>query len=335
MAATATVPLKVSAPSEVTRRGFIEALKFRASNAYTRGRGWIGEGIRRTGLDRAAGFGRRWLGRGFGLARTIVKATGVIPLTALAISSRTGQKIIKTSAGYVSRAISWVSDKVWRSTLWLFRKFGKPGNALADMSERRWATTKAWSINAFGKTTKEVGPYLSPERLYMRVAKVGAYMATSVGLITTFVSGVWVIPAYLFTAGAGLIASPTVRNSVVARRLLGTYTDEATLKAQASVNEHIDQMMAEYGPDLSTWSTAAKHDYEVKKAILASLNGEKDPLKGLSNNQKKKVESYMRNFEKSVQEVGLAADAATGEVPIVVTPDGKVTPVPEPEGTTS
>lgn len=326
---TTTVPLTVSAPSAATREqfGFFVRLKNAANTRVKGTRDWVREGSRRIGIDRAGSFAKRYLRKAYGVVATIVRAAGFIPLSLLAVTSRSGQAAIKQVVGFASGVISWTAHKIWRSTLWIFRKFGKPGNAMADWSETRWAKTKAWATQAYINVATAVGPYLSPERLYMRVTKVGAYMAVAAGLISTFVSGAFLIPAYLFAGVAGLIASPTVRNSVVGRRILGTYQDTVVEKGKESVTQHMSEMVAEYGPDMEKWSQAARHDYEVKQAILDSLNNEPDPFKKLSNNQKKKAEKWLREFEESMANNLLAAEAATGEKDIVVTPDGKVAPV--------
>lgn len=325
----ATPAMTVNAPSATTEVGFVTALRLKAARASTRVRIWLGEMAERTGLNKATSFIRRHITRAYRAITSVVRAAGVIPSAVLLVTSRTGQKVIGHTAAFAYGAFTWASGKFFGALNWLLRKFGKPGNAAADwVQETRKKTNNFVRRNALA-VWAAVGPYFSPERLYMRLAKVGAYVAASVGLINTYVSGVWVIPAYLFAGAAGLLLSPTVRTSAMVRRVLGTFEDDAKLEAKRVVSETMEQMVKEYGPNVDSWSSAAKADYATKQGILRALNGDLNPFDGLTGNQRNKAEKWLRDFEDSVVEIKEAANVAVGESPVVVDPKDGTVHVPD------
>lgn len=328
-----TPVMTVNAPSVTTEVGFITALRLKAARASTRVRIWLGDMAERTGLNRATNFIRRHITRAYRAITSVVRAAGIIPSAVLLVTSRTGQKVIGHTAAFAYGAFTWVSGKFFGALNWVLRKFGKPGNATADwVQETRKKTSSFVRRNALAAWTV-AAPYTSPERLYMRLAKVGAYTAAAVGLIGTYVNGVWVIPAYLFAGAAGLLLSPTVRRSAVIRRVLGTFEDDAKVEAKRVVAETMEAMVKEYGPNVDSWSSAAKADYATKQGILRALNGDLNPFDGLTGNQRNKAEKWLRDFEDSVVEIKEAASAAVGDAPLVVDPKDGTVHVADPDET--
>ena len=312
-----TATMTVNAPSAATERGFIKALAWKASETARKAGGWVRDMSDRTGVTKVASFVRRYLSKAFSIVRTIIKGAGAIPLAILAATSRTGQKVIKQSASWLWGIGSWVGRKITDSLDWVLRRFGKVGNSLADRCEAGLGKVQSFVKGNLRKFAAVAQPYTSPERLYMKGAKVASYVMVASGLIGTFISGIWVVPAFLVAGAFGLAMSPTVRRNVLVNRLLGALETDVKAKGRKKITLEMEQMVVDYGPDMDTWTTAARADYAVRQAIYKALDDEKEPFKGLSGNQRKRAEKWLHVYEQDVARlVDETVAAAGGEVTI-------------------
>lgn len=302
----------VNAPSKATTDTFLIALRNKATGLYARTTGWLGQAARKTGLSRVFSVARRYLAKAYSLASTVVRSAGVIPLSVLTLTTHTGQRIVRTAARAAWGLASWVGRKVFGIIDFTLSIFGRPGQTMARKFQETRSDFAEWAGHNLRKTIQVVRPFYNPDRLYMKGAKAVSYAMVAVGLIGTFVNGVWVIPAYLLAAGVGVLASPEVRTNLFVNRLFGAVQSKTRAQHREAILAEMDKMVQEHGPDMDTWTSALRSNHTLKGAMLKYLDNDPEYTKDLTSNQRRKMDKWIANFGK-MEENNILIDPVTGE----------------------
>lgn len=308
-------PIPVQSASAATHSGYLEALRRKVRNSWH----WVsektGEISRATRLDKAWARARTaasWL---YSKVTSFVRTAGVIPLSILALTTERGQQVIKSTAGFAVRAADKVIRGIGRAFGWVARKFGKPGNTLADKVTSFYNRTVARAKNFIDRITEKVRKYTNPERGYMRVAKVLSFATVAIKLVVAAGIGVWTVPVAALAGALGVAMDPTLRAQFTRSVRKAKEINRVNELVGEQLIQSAESIMNEYGPDLNNAPQSVRDELDIRFALIRHVDGDKDAFNDLNKKKRQRAQALFVRLTNSVEATLLAeAEAAKNEI---------------------